>query len=363
MENKRNSKALFDTDLATLPILIANWVDDPKNAIIIYQNEVLSKEIGSWQGVSMIDFLDKLSDNNGNGLLDELIANKVLSFPSVLNKVEIKFHSRLAVDHIQITISDNTEMNRIRDINNRSRLINTFINIGSHELKTPLNGILGLSSILLEDEVDADKKELLSFIMNSAISLDNVVLKMLKQVYSYEEKELISAVVQLNIGESIKDSINLFENCLTGRDFSSKNITLNDKMDVQLPEGYLNDILMEIAINLRRNTPPGGKVNISTFDKDNEVYLVVENENPGIPKNDLERVFEPFYRYQNKMNHSSGFEYEQAGAGMGLTILKRNVQAANGRVWFENVPPHKEGKENIVRLTIVLPGSYVNDVD
>lgn len=357
MENTINHTSSFNPDLATLPILIADWDDSPYNARIVYQNNVLQNDIGYWKDHTLLELLDGMCEGNGNTLLNTLIEEGELSFPCKVKNLEIKFHSRLATDHIQITISDNTEINRLRDIEHRSKLIDTFLNIGSHELKTPLNGILGMSSLLREEEKDEGKKELLDLIINSAVTLDNVVLKMLRQIYSYKEKDIITAIVELNVGKTIEQSLPIFKNCLTGRDFSANDIMISDKLNVQFPEGYLNDILLEIAINLRRNTPPKGKVRISTFDKDNEVHIVIENEGTGIPEKDLKKVFEPFYRHQDKMNHSSGYEYQQAGAGMGLTILKRNVETAGGKVWFENMLPYEEGKENIVRLTIVLPSA------
>ena len=148
----------------------------------------------------------------------------------------------------------------------------------------------------------------------------------------------------------------MFKKYLKNRSFDHINIELKDKLLVSLPEGNLSDILTEIAINLRRNTPPNGKVKISTYDKNNEVHLIVENEGIHIPEKDLTKVFEPFFRYQDSMNHSSGYEYQQAGAGMGLTIMKRNIINAGGRVWFENKPCNEIGKLASIKLTIVLPG-------
>jgi len=356
MEGTINYTSIFNPDLATLPILIADWDDSPYNARIVYQNSVLQNHIWYWKNHMLIEFLDGICEGDGSKLINILIEEGELSFPCKVKDLEIKLHSRLASGHIQITISDNTEINRLRDIEHRSKIIDTFLNIGSHELKTPLNGILGLSSLLREEEIDEGKKELLDLIIDSANTLDNVVLKMLQQIYSYKEKDIITAIVELNVGKTIEKSLPILKNCLSGRDFSENDTSINDNQNVQLPEGYLNDIILEIAINLRRNTPPNGKIRISTFDKDNEVHIVIENEGYGIPEKELKKIFEPFYRHQDGMNHSSGYEYQQAGVGMGLTILKRNVESSGGRVWFENKFPYQDGKQNIVKLTIVLPG-------
>ncbi|NQU35898.1 MAG: HAMP domain-containing histidine kinase [Bacteroidetes bacterium] len=351
-----NSKSLFDPNMATLPILIAEWDDSPMDALITYQNNILRNEIGSWVDKSLLELFDKLSGGSGKMVLKKLVNEGVLALPCKIDKMEVKVHSRLGPKHIQITITDNTEINRLRDIGQRSKLIDTFLMIGSHELKTPLNGIIGISSLLKEEEDDYSKSEMLDLIINSGQGLNDVVIKMLNQIYSSKSNSIVNAIVNQNVGDSIMKSLPMFNKYLQDRDFNIENLHLNDKLFIQLPEGNLTDILTEIAINLRRNTPPNGKVTFSTYDEKGEVILIVENEGFGIPETDIKRVFEPFYRHQDKMYHSSGYEYQQAGAGMGLTILKRNVENAGGRVWFENSYPYEQGKQNRVKLYIILPG-------
>tara|TARA_B100001971_G_C18234348_1_gene566102 strand:+ start:1715 stop:2209 length:495 start_codon:yes stop_codon:yes gene_type:complete len=152
MEESFNHKSLFDAGLATLPILIAKWNDTPDNAFIVYQNDIIVDQIGLWTGKSLLDLLTELSEGNGEKLLTKLIEENELIFPCKIKDLEMKYHSRMGPNHIQITISDNTEINRLRDIEQRSKLIDTFLMIGSHELKTPLNGIIGISSFLQETE-------------------------------------------------------------------------------------------------------------------------------------------------------------------------------------------------------------------
>jgi signal transduction histidine kinase len=278
-----------------------------------------------------------------------------LSFSCNFNNLDLVCYAFKGVNHIQISITDITELNELRDVEQRTKLIDSFLMIGSHELKTPLNGILGISSLLITEEADQEKKELLEMIISAAQTLDSVVLKMLRQIYSYKIDDVITAVVDVNVGQVIQKSLPIFNNCLRGRNFVMDNIHLHDTLTVRLPEGHLNDILLEIAINLQRNTPPNGDVFIKTFDQDNIVHIVVENQGMGIPDEDLEKVFEPFYLHQESMNHSSGYEYGKSGMGIGLTILKRNVEQAGGKVWFKNKYKYEKGKENCVILNIELP--------
>lgn len=356
MEQNENK---YDPDMATLPILIAEWGDNINNSVITYQNKVLEKELGMWKDKTLYDFFDSLSEGMGSYVLSKLLNEKMLALPCKLNDLELKVHARVAPKHIQITITDNTELNRLRDLELRSKIIDSFLMIGSHELKTPLNSIIGMSSLLQEEEENTDKRELLDLVLESGENLNRIVVKMLKHIYSYNPEDSIISVDNQRIGETILNSSSLLNKYLEDRSFNLDKNRINDTHIVRLPEGSLQDILTEIAINLRRNTPPNGMIKISTYDKEGSVYLEVENESEGIPEAELERVFEPFYRYQSGMSHSSGFEYNQAGAGLGLTIMKRTVDNSGGKIWFENKYPYGQNKQNVVKLTISLPGHII----
>ncbi len=361
METLANKSSLYDPDLATLPIMIAEWNTSIFDAIITYQNEVLKNSIGRWIDSSILELFNKLSDGRGKNLLLKLKREGALALPCKINNMEIKVHSRLTTEHIQITITDNTELNRLRDLEQRSKIIDSFLMLGSHELKTPLNSIIGMTNLLIDEEENEENKELLQLILDSGNNLNRVVIKMMKHIYSYQPQDAINSIEDVNIGESIIKFITFFHKHLKDRNFKLDKSFLLDKLNVKLPEGSVSDIFTEIAINLRRNTPPAGTISIRSYDKLDNVYLEIENQGSGIPESELERVFEPFHRYQNSMNHSSGYEYNQAGVGLGLTILKRTIENAGGKIWFKNKYPDKSDIPNAVVLTIKLPGHPRSD--
>jgi len=210
MKKTIDSKTLFNPDQAILPILIASWDGDPKEATILYQNDALSNKIGLWRNKSLLEFLNSLCEGNGEMLINKLISDGELTFPCKTDDMDLKYHSFMGTNYMQITITDITELNKLRDIEQRSNLIDTFIMIGSHELKTPLNGILGIASLLKEEELSKDKRELLDVVINAATTLDGVVKKMLKQIYSEQTDVEIVEIENINIGYEIKKSISLF---------------------------------------------------------------------------------------------------------------------------------------------------------
>lgn len=105
----------------------------------------------------------------------------------------------------------------------------------------------------------------------------------------------------------------------------------------------LAQVLANLLDNALRHTPSGGKVAVRLSDTGSHYAVAVEDSGPGIPPEDLERVFERFYRVDRSRARGRG------GTGLGLAIARRIVAAHGGRLWAENRP------EGGARFTFTLP--------
>lgn len=326
---------------------------DVSSCNIIYS--LIIVKFGDLKGKFLSNLFAELCPKEGLKKYYKLLKNEVTSHSGIFKGREVKFHSRVNGEIIQTSISDNTKIFEYRDKIQRSKIIDSFLMIGSHELKTPLNAIMGLSSILQQSEHDEETKEMIDLIHSSSIKLNEVISKMLKYIYlenseaNFEEYEIV------NLSDSISESYNIIHKYLYDRDFSRESLNLKSKLKIKLPKGFVIDTLTELSINLRRNTPENKKVFIRTYDLENSVKLEIENQGLGIPQDKMEKIFNPFYLTQNKMHHSSGFEYGKAGMGMGLTIIKRYIDRLGGKIWFENKFEYEVEKENSVILHLELP--------
>ncbi len=349
-----NCKELYNPDLAIFPIMVATWEGTPANSTIVYQNDALQDEVGTWKGKKLVDLLDVISAGNGEENLKNLIDNETLAISGTINNIEIKYHSHKCIDHIQMAISDNTVINKIRDKEKRTDLINSFLNIGSHELLSPLNVILYSAWGLLQDELSDEQRVAITNIESHANLLNDIASKMLNMIYIKDEPSPETACHSpLHISESINSLLPHIGKYLEGRVLTE--CSLKSTSPTCINEKYFSDIMAEIFLNLRRNTPEGKAIKISTYDNADSINIVVENECYGIPPDQLDKVFDPLYRYQNSNRHSSGCEYGQGGIGMGLTIVKKYISNAGGKVWFENKYEYNTDKENTVIMHIQFP--------
>ena len=91
--------------------------------------KVLKTKIGSWKGKRVVDLFNVVSSGSGEKMLKELIEQTRISIPGLMNGLEVKFHSRKGAQHIQLTISNNTGINRLRDEKKRSEIIRSFMDI------------------------------------------------------------------------------------------------------------------------------------------------------------------------------------------------------------------------------------------
>jgi two-component system sensor histidine kinase KdpD len=209
------------------------------------------------------------------------------------------------------------------------RMRNTLLSSVSHDLKTPLTVIAGSASTLLEGTTgleEATKRELAQTIYDEAQRLDRLVRNLL------EMSRLQSGLVTLHkewhvLEEVLGSALNQMETQLQGRPL---------KIDVapDLPLLNLDALLIErVFINLLDNalkyTPQGTPLEITGHPAGQEVVLEVADRGPGLPPEDMPRLFQKFYQ---------AAPGGKRGVGLGLSICRSIVEIHGGRIWAGNRP-------------------------
>lgn len=232
----------------------------------------------------------------------------------------------------------------VSDEANRSKT--EFLANTSHELKTPLNAIIGFSELLLEGElgkISEEQKKYIGTIHESGYLLLNIINKIL-DISSIDYGQIDLEYTKFNLCEAIQDTCTMVQ-VLANR----KAIELIVDVDTQINEINADIIkFKEIVYNLVDNsvkfTPSGGTVVIIASQNENHVEISVADNGIGIAQEDIDRIFDPFYQVDSSTTRRYG------GTGLGLTLIKQFIIMHGGNIRVESEP----GKGSTFTFTIPL---------
>lgn len=211
----------------------------------------------------------------------------------------------------------------------------------SHELKTPLQSIIGSTELLENNMVQHhDIPRFLGYIKKQATRLLHLIQDILRLSQLDEGIELNRETVDLrSLTEEIIDSLEVSA--------QEKNIHLNleGNAHMQGMKSLLYEILYNLIDNGIKYNIPGGDVTVSLQETEKNIVVSVSDTGIGIPEEDHSRVFERFYRVDKSHSKSSG------GTGLGLSIVKHGVELHKGQITVES--EEKMG----TTMTIVFPKS------
>lgn len=205
-----------------------------------------------------------------------------------------------------------------------------FIADASHELKTPLAIIRTNTSVITSNKdktVDSQIKWI-NYISNQVDRMAKLIDDMLS-LTKLDSNKVMEEKSSFDLSK-VLDSILLgfeavvFENNIILETEIQKNVDLKaNKEEIK----KLCSILLDNAL---KYTNSGGRIDVILYEDKNKVYLKVKNTGDGIKKEDLEKIFERFYRIDTSRARETG------GYGLGLSIAKSIVESHNGKIYAES---------------------------
>jgi two-component system, OmpR family, sensor histidine kinase KdpD len=211
---------------------------------------------------------------------------------------------------------------------NTVKLYNTLLNSLSHELRTPISAIIGATDNLQTNNsrlTASHKNELISEISKASFRLNQQVENLLNM------SRLQAGFIQpkkdwCDITEIIYDTVKRVE---ANKIYQKINISINPNIPLfKIDKGMLDQIIYNLLNNAAIYTGPDCCICIQASSHANMLEIIVEDNGPGFPKEEIKKVFEKFYRLRNS---SAG------GTGLGLSIVKGFVEALGGSVSLENI--------------------------
>ncbi len=196
----------------------------------------------------------------------------------------------------------------------------------SHELKTPLTSLqINLEALI--DGILEPTTERLSICYEEILRLTRLV-KDLEKLYMYEQNDTNINKTEFNIEYLIKNVITNFES-----ECKRKNINISfnsNSLIINADKDKITQVIINLLSNAIKYTHEGGNIFIETYNVDNGIKLVIEDNGIGISEEDLPYIFERFYRSDKSRTRLTG------GAGIGLSIAKAIINSHNGIIDVES---------------------------
>lgn len=248
---------------------------------------------------------------------------------------------------------EKTQLNRllrksVNDMREHMRIKNDMIAVLSHDMRTPLNGIIGFSDILLDKaNIEPEYKENIVLIKESGVMLLSLINDILDLSKIQAEKDEL-AMKPLSISEVVQKSVKALN---TLAELKEQEITLTDRASgnkILGNFGALMRVINNILANAIKFTPEKGsiKITIESTQKNFVTISVIDN-GIGIPEDKLPFLFDKFSRISHE--GTAG----EKGTGLGMAIIKEIVELHNGKVEVTS----KVGKGTQIKITLPQPGS------
>jgi len=235
-----------------------------------------------------------------------------------------------APDTLFLTIQDITDLRRAEAaarLEESDRIQREFIANMSHELRTPVTAIKGYAQTLKQGGID-DRKHRLSFLDTIERNADRLTIMIgdllrISQLTAHPKprRRMIA------LGAFARKCAAEVAPFAAERGISVR-VNIPSGLKVSADPALLVDVFKNIVGNAANLSRRGGCVSITALAAGREAEVVVRNEGVGIPRRDLPRVFEGFYRARPAR--------KMPGASLGLSIVRQIVVAHGGRVWVES---------------------------
>jgi signal transduction histidine kinase len=252
---------------------------------------------------------------------------QVFEYALALQRGPREFEARIAVSGVDEVVAI------VRDITERKevdRLKDEFISIVSHELRTPLTSLRGFTELMLTRHFPPEKqRELLSIMQKEATRLTALINDFL-DLQRMESGQQSYRRMDVDLATILHASVALFTNSTESHIFR---IQIPEHLPpVQADADRLHQVLINLLSNAVKFSPQGGIITTAIRCEGNEVFVSVADQGIGIPAEELPKVFDRFFRVDNRDIRNIG------GTGLGLTLVKDIIASHGGRVWAESAP-------------------------
>jgi heavy metal sensor kinase len=322
-DGERNARRIFDRVAPGVWALIAVPNDHTVEVLAIYRARCIEVFVVSL--VACLAGAWVISRRAMRGVEILTTAAKQIDDTSLSWSVPAPGYGR-EIDELAAVL--NEMLSRIASLVNESKTLNDNI---AHEFRSPMTRIRGTAEMLLDDPSSSEHA---SEMAASIIEECDALLSMVNSMLAISEMESGIATMRsdhVELSGLVRETCELFETAAEDRGIEL-DLQLDGECEVQGDRARLRRAFANILDNAVKYTPANGHVSVSVASNGNgkDVVVMVEDDGTGIPEKDLERVFDRFYRCDERRS--------LPGNGLGLGLVRAIVQAHGGSVTLSPAP-------------------------
>ncbi|MBV9002380.1 MAG: response regulator, partial [Solirubrobacterales bacterium] len=263
----------------------------------------------------------------------------------------VEHHGRsLAVTAARLGTAADGVVWTVRDVSERARLERArseFVATASHELRSPLTSIKGFVELLerTSEGMTDRQREFIEIILKSTDRLVELVNDLL-DVARIEADRIEINRRPIDVGEIALEVVELIVPRLDAKDQRLSSYVAPTLPPAMGDPGRVRQIVANLLTNAHLYTPEGGDIRVRVEPDRAWVQIVVEDSGVGMTQEEMERVFDRFYRAGNRSGSNPG-------TGLGLSIVKSLVDLHFGQVTVDSAP--SRGTIFRVRLPVAIP--------
>lgn len=336
-------QASHDTDYLT-ELLTAGVVRLKDDLTVEFANGaahvMLERKPGSMAGRSALEaFVDARIEGIARTAMESGSANGEVTVRSSSGATVTVRARRSPVSGVWLVLEDVSELRRLQ------RIRAEFIDNLSHELRTPLTTISLLAETAARDAESASPKlrDRIAKIEVETGHLTQMVNELLdlSRIESGTVRLMLDDVDLVKVARSTAERLRMFAE----RQGLQIDLDAPERVSpVRGDEDRLGQVLVNLLHNAVKFSPDGGRIVVGVSEQPGEIRVWVRDPGIGVPRGDLARIFERFYKVDRARVRGRG------GTGLGLSIARHVVESHGGRIWVES----DEGSGSTFIFTVPL---------
>jgi signal transduction histidine kinase len=227
------------------------------------------------------------------------------------------------------------EQESIRALKEANEVKNQFLGMAVHDLRSPINGIHGLTQMMLDGmcgNLTEEQLEMIGFISEAADQMNSLVGDLL-DISVIESGQLNLNKTLMNLSGTIEQRLRIQALIAKKKSIDFK-VEYRDLQDFYFDAGRVGQVLDNLISNAIKFSPPQSVIEISVSEEEGNALVCVTDHGQGIPPDESELLFQSFSK--TSVQPTAG----ESSTGLGLPIVQKIIQAHGGRVWAESEYGH-----------------------